>query len=204
MSVVVQNAVKECTSCKQGIHRDAKKCNHCGSSQGRMNTLNTVSIVAGVIIAVASLFTLALEAGKKIFERNAASLNLVVSNVEADRFNYIVSNKGSKPAVAYDISIKYPPALECSKDYTMVRLPMTNKVIEPGKTYPFSIEVKNLYKDIAGIDPHALADEKLAPQLKDLEVCSATLTYIDFDNTHKTLETRFHCGPQGACPSKKP
>jgi len=200
----VQNSVKECTSCKQEIHVEAKKCNHCGSSQGRMNAINTISIVAGVIIGVASLFTLALEAGKKIFERNEARLNLVVSSIEADRFNYIVSNQGSKPAVAYDISIQYPPAIECGEHYAMLRLPMDNKVIEPDKIYPFSIVVKGLSTALAGVDPHALADKALASELKALEVCSATLTYIDFDNTHKTLKTSFHCGPQGACPVKKP
>ncbi|GEM_PF-5371476 len=84
----------------------------------------------------------------------------------------------------------------------MHRAQLENSVIEPGKTQSFSIKTNNLYKIFAGFDPHALSDKAIAKKLNDYKVCSAKLTYLDFDNTHKSLEVDFHCNPQGICPKK--
>ena len=168
-----------------------------------MNSANTISIYVGAIIAVVSLATLAIEAGKKLFDRESANLTISVVDSSPERFNYVVSNKGSKPGVAYDLTVKYPPSMECSKGdiYIMQRLAVDNKVIEPGKTYSFSSKVDGLYGAFAGFDPHALADKTLSRSLSKFKVCSATLTYLDFDSTHKSVKVMFHCGPQGVCPN---
>ncbi len=195
----------ECSSCKQEIREDARKCKFCGAAQGRMNSANTISIYVGAIIAVTSLATLAIEAGKKLFDKEKASLTITVVDSSPESFNYVVSNKGSKPGVAYDLTVKYPPSMECSKGdvFFEQRLAADNKVIEPGKTYSFSSKVNRLYSVFAGFDPHALADKKLSQTLAEFKVCSATLTYLDFDSTHKSEEVKFHCVPQGVCPKTK-
>ena len=169
-----------------------------------MNTVNTISIYTGAIIAIVSLVTIAVEAGKKLFERESASLTVTVADVDPDRLNYIVSNKGSKPGVAYDLTVKYPPSMHCSKGevYMMQRVLLDNKVIEPGKTYSFSSKIDGLYKAFAGFDPHVLADKKLLRSLSEYKVCSAKLMYLDFDSSHKAVEVKFHCGPQGICPGE--
>lgn len=168
-----------------------------------MNSANTISIYVGAIIAVVSLATLAIEAGKKLFDREKASLTISVVDSSPESFNYVVSNKGSKPGVAYDLTVNYPPSMECSKGdiYIMQRLTVDNKVIEPGKTYSFSSKVDGLYGAFAGFDPHALADKTLSRSLSKFKVCSATLTYLDFDSTHKSVKVMFHCAPQGVCPN---
>lgn len=166
-----------------------------------MNSANTISIYVGAIIAVVSLATLAIEAGKKLFDRESASLTISVVDSSPESFNYVVSNKGSKPGVAYDLTVKYPPSMECDNIYIMQRLAVDNKVIEPGKTYSFSSKVDGLYGAFAGFDPHALADKTLSRSLSKFKVCSATLTYLDFDSTHKSVNVMFHCGPQGVCPN---
>lgn len=194
-------STKECKSCKQPIAEAATKCHHCGTSQGFDITANKVSLYVGTVIAVISLATMGYESAKKIFKEEKAELIAYVPGVDYEQFNLVISNTGNKPGVIYDLTIKYPPAIECSggDQWTMHRIDMSNHVVEPNKTITVSQEIKGLYKAFSGFDPHVLSDPNLSKQLEDFKVCSADLTYLDFDGTHKTLKVKFHCGPQGEC-----
>lgn len=194
-------SIKECKSCKQPIDEAATKCQHCGTSQGLGRAASKVSLYVGTIIAVASLATMGYESARKIFEPQKAEMTAYVPGVDYEQFNLVISNTGNRPGVIYDLTIKYPPAMECSGggQSTMHRTGISNKVIEPNQTITVSSKIEGLYRAFAGFDPHALSDPDLSEKLEEFKVCSAGLTYLDFDGAHRTLNVMFHCGPQGQC-----
>ena len=194
-------SIKECKSCKQEIKETATKCHYCGTSQRLGRFASKISLYVGTVIAVVSLATMGYESAKKLLEKETADIVAHVPGVDYEQFNLVVSNKGNKPGVIYDLTIGYPPAIECSggEEWTMHRIDIADKVVEPGKTITISREIKGLYKAFSGFEPHALSSAKLSKQLEKYKVCSADLTYLNFDGSHKTIKIGFHCGPQGKC-----
>ncbi|WP_040390948.1 hypothetical protein [Cellvibrio sp. BR] len=193
---------KECKSCKQEIKQQAEKCHHCGTSQGKPRIVEKISLYVGTAIAVVSLAIMGYESAKKLLDSEKANLVVNVTDIDTDAFNIAVSNIGSKPAIIYDLTIKYPPSTNCAdgKIWTMHRVDFADRVVEAGKTYSVSSKVTGLYKAFAGFDPHALSDKKFSKQLEKFKVCSTKLSYLDFDGSHNTVNVDFHCGPQGECP----
>ena len=192
--------MKDCSSCKQEINDAAGKCHYCGSAQGHLKIINTVSIYIGTILAVISLSAIGIQAVNDILDSKNSELSVKVLDTKSDQFNFIVSNKGSRAGVIYDLTFKYPDAMECDNTVTFEhRVEFDNKVVEAGKTYSFSKKLNNVSGVLAGFEPHVLASKKLSTGLEKFKVCSMTLTYVDFNNVDKTIETKFHCLPQGKC-----
>lgn len=193
--------LKKCKACQTAIDAKARICPICKKSFEWSGVIQTISLYAGTTIALFSLASIGYESFTKIVEREKADLILNVAKLNNDQFNIVVSNKGRRSAVVYDLTISYPPIKECKQKISIntERVEFESKVIEPGKTYNISVSVKNLYKAFAGFDPQVLSNEKLMKNLGDYKVCSAHITYLDFDGTHKPQEVSFYCGPQSGC-----
>jgi hypothetical protein len=192
---------KKCRSCQSSIDKNAKVCPFCKSSLGWAGKIQPASLVVGTFLALISLVTIAIESVSKLLEKNEADLVMSVAKFNDDNFNVVISNKGNRSAVVYDLTISYPPVEECKNriSKTTDRVEFESKVVEPGHTYNIEVEIQNLYKAFVGFDPQVLSNEVLMKNLEEYKVCSAHITYLDFDQKHKPKEVYFYCGPQGGC-----
>lgn len=192
---------KNCKACQTEIDSNAKICPVCKTSFELSSVVQTISLYVGTAIALCSLASIGYESFTKVMEKEKADLVLNVAKINNDQFNIVVSNKGSRSAVVYDLTISYPPIKECKQKISsnMERVEFESKVIEPSKTYNIPVNVKNLYKAFAGFDPQVLSNEKLMKNLEEHKMCSAHITYLDFDGTNKPQEVSFYCGPQSGC-----
>jgi 5-hydroxyisourate hydrolase-like protein (transthyretin family) len=189
--------------CLNEIKENAKICCHCGQFQKKQKdpiNFSKISLVIGVIISTISLATIGINAYKKLQEPNNSDIVGRVLDYDKESFNLALSNRGNKSAVVWYLKVSYPEAHACEKEVrTFTKtINIKNQVIEANKTYNIPVYISSL--NISTFTPEALADEEIKEDLKEYEVCSANLTFLDFDNIIKNKSFKFSCMPQGQCP----
>ncbi|WP_137673110.1 hypothetical protein [Agarivorans sp. Toyoura001] len=201
MSGDTSTTPSKCNSCKEDLNQGSTKCQHCGTSQGNGRYINIFSLYAGALIALVSLVTIGVGFFKSLIENDSAKIVAYVSDFDATKINISASNLGKKPGLLYDIKLSHPDAINCKKgtNTNSENLKFSATVIESSKTIAIPVESNVAYGAFANFVPEALSDQKSKKQLEGFEVCSITYAYLDYDGTHKSDTSKFHCNPQGKC-----
>jgi hypothetical protein len=153
---------------------------------------------------VASLITIGIQSAKLLLDDEVADLLVFNTNSEDSKFNFVVSNKGTRSAVLYSLKITIPEAMECSHPVVSIstQIKIENKVIEPAKTYALSaitgINKLDLINNF-NTSTSSGSGSGVAENLDEFKVCSAELAYLDFDGIDKIKKFNFRCMIEPKC-----
>lgn len=138
-----------------------------------------------------------------MLEPNSADLLIHNTNTVDGKFNIIVSNIGTKPAVIYQLELNIPDAVDC--DWPVIvwggNSNLENKIINPSKTYAIPIDMG--INQLEMINNFNMTIEHIN-QTDDLKLCTGKVAYLDFDGKDKVESFKFRCMPQGDCKNSLP
>ena len=175
-----------CKACHEEINADATVCKHCGFKEKW--DASKIGLHICLLLSVISLATIASSIIIKMFESSNADIVGQVLSFDKNTLDLALSNRGKNSAVIWDLMITYPEAGKCNlEDYEVTtRMVLQKSVIEPNKT--IIVPSKTIDEDIlhiADMSPEARADEKYKDLFKAMELCTANIIYLDFDNEFK-------------------
>lgn len=186
-----------CRYCKSEIDESASKCPRCRSFLGRFGWVKNATTELSVLSIVVSIFALSLPAIKLLMPQNS---DLVVSvlNSEGPTFQFMVSNKGNRPAAITEAALEFPSNHKGQTLKHWVRLEESgfkSLVIEPDKAYRFSSDVMS---GLPPLQPSPGLAVEAPVLLKTLpENCSLKVVYVDFAGVEKVIRKPYRCAAAG-------
>jgi hypothetical protein len=189
-----------CKACHEEIHADATVCKHCGFKEKW--DAGKIGLHIGLVLSVISLTTIASSTIIKMFESSNADIIGQVLSFDKNTLDLALSNRGKNSAVIWDLLITYPKAGNCNlQGYEVTtRMALNKSVIEPNKTIIVpSKTIDESVLHIADMSPEARADEDNKDLFKAIELCTADIIYVDFDNEFRNKKISFTCAPLAEC-----
>jgi len=197
MSVSQESTPTTCRYCRSEIPADALKCPRCRSFLSRFSWARNATTELSLLSLAVSVLALSLPAIKALLPQRS-DLTVSVLKAEGKRFEFMVSNRGNRPAAITQAGIEFPSHQNGSTLSNWVRLEESQfgpQMIEPEKSYRFSADVMSGLPPLQ-LNPGVAAE---APKLVHVfpENCSLKLVYVDFRGTETVLRTPYRCLASG-------
>lgn len=182
-----------CKYCKSDIERGAIKCPRCRSFLGRLGWLRNATTELSILSIVIAVFALSLPAIKLLLPQKS-ELTVTVLKSEGKTFEFMVSNKGNRPAVIIQGELEFPSTYKGDHLVNWVRLEehdFRQIIIEPEKTYRFASDTMS---GIAPLQPNPGLSVDISSVIQAIpENCSLKLVYVDFNGSENVISKPYRC-----------
>ncbi|MBK7000567.1 MAG: hypothetical protein IPH35_11575 [Rhodoferax sp.] len=191
--VPAQLDTQQCPYCKSDISREAKKCPRCRSFLGWIGRVRNATTELTIISLTVSILALALPSIQKSLLPQRSDIVVSVLRPYGLRFEFIVSNKGNRPAAITEAGVEFPSTHngKMLQNWVLLDRAAYATLIEPEKSYRFGPEI------MSGLPPQQPSPgmETEAPTLLNLlpENCKLKVVYIDFDGSEKVIRKPYRC-----------